>query len=138
MTDAIMTDLTVDYYKALQEGRLTVQLCHSCGAHIMYPRYRCPGCFSSDLGWKEVSGRGHLHTYTVQLVGSPSGYEDDLPYAVGVVVLEEGAQLLGRLWPGPDGTWDHYRCDGEVEFAPGAADEVAKHPAAWFAAVTSA
>jgi uncharacterized protein len=132
MSEPIMTDLTVDYYASLRDGRLTVQLCHACGSHIMYPRYRCPGCFSSDLGWTDVIGKGVLHSFTVLLIGSPSGYEEDLPYAIGVVKLEEGVQLLGRLWPADDGTWDHYRCDGLVEFRSGTPDELAKHPAAWF------
>jgi uncharacterized OB-fold protein len=137
MSEPIMTDLTVDYYAALREGRLTVQLCGSCGSHIMYPRYRCPECFSSDLGWTDVTGKGVLHSFTVLLVGSPSGYEDDLPYAIGVVKLDEGVQLLARLWPADDGGWDHYRCDGPVVFRSAAGDELAKHPAAWFTAGSS-
>lgn len=131
--EPIMIDLTTEYYESLVEGNLTVQKCHDCGTRIMYPRYRCPECFSSNLGWTGVSGRGTLHSYTVLLVGSPSGYEDDLPYAVCVVKLDEGAQLLGRLWPGEDGTWDHYACDDRVVFKSADRAEVAKHPCAWFA-----
>lgn len=130
--EPIMTDLTVDYYEALARGQLVVQECGDCGALIMYPRYRCTECFGSNLGWRQVSGSGILHSFTVQRMGAPSGYEEDLPYALGIVKLDEGPQLLCRLWPDEDGEWDGYVCDGKVAFksAPGA--ELARRPAPWF------
>lgn len=132
-SEPIMTDLTGPYYDALGAGTLKVQLCDDCTTHIMYPRYRCPECFSSNLGWTEVGGRGTLQTFTVLRLGSPSGYEDDLPYAVGVVRLDEGAQLLARLWPDEDASWDAYSCEDPVVFRSADAAEISKHPAAWFA-----
>ena len=131
-TEPIMTDLTVDYYEALAKGQLVVQECGDCGALIMYPRYRCTECFSSNLGWRQVSGAGSLHSFTVQRMGAPSGYEGDLPYANGIVRLDEGPQLLCRLWPGEDGTWDHYRCDDRVTFRSADPVEIARRPAPWF------
>ena len=131
--EPIMSDLTVDYYEALARGQLVVQECGDCGTLIMYPRYRCTECFSSNLGWRQVEGRGVLHSYTVLRLGAPSGYEGDLPYAVGIVKLDEGPQLLGRLWPGDDGTWDSYRCDDRVAFTSATGAELARRPSAWFA-----
>jgi uncharacterized OB-fold protein len=137
-TEPMMTDLSGPYYDALGSGTLQVQLCGDCGTHIMYPRYRCPQCFSSNLGWTEVEGRGTLQTFTVLRMGSPSGYEGDLPYALGVIRLDEGAQLLARLWPDQDGTWDAYACEDRVVFRSADAAEVAKRPAAWFTRDTAA
>ena len=126
--------LTRPFREALTRGELVVQKCNSCAGLIMYPKYRCPSCFHSDLGWQAVSGRGQLLTYTVLRAGAPSAFGAEPPYAIGIVRLEEGPQLAGRLHPGPDGAWDHYRCDGPVVFAPAAPEEVAQRPAAWFAA----
>lgn len=131
-TEPIMTDLTGEYYESLAKGKLSVQQCRDCDTHIMYPRYRCPECFGSNLGWTVVSGAGTLHSFTVLLIGSPSGFEEDLPYAVCVVKLDGGAQLLGRLWPGEDGTWDNYTCDDRVVFKSADGLEIAQHPTAWF------
>lgn len=130
--EPIMTDLTVDYYEALSRGQLVVQECGDCGALIMYPRYRCTECFSSNLGWKQVEGSGILLSFTILRMGAPSGYEEDLPYAVGIVKLDDGPQLLGRLWPAEDGTWDHYVCDGRVRFRSATGVEIARRPAPWF------
>ena len=82
-------------------------------------------------GWPPA-GRGVLHSFTVQRLGAPSGFEADTPYALGVVKLAENVQLLGRLWPDADGGWDSYACDAEVEFHPAAKDEIARRPVAWF------
>lgn len=129
-----MTDLTAPYYAALADWRLVVQRCNDCQALIMYPKYRCPGCGSADLGWATSAGVGTLHSFTVLRLGAPSGYEDDLPYAMGVVKLDEGVQLLGRLHPGADGTWAHYRCDGRVRFRPIDVAQATARPTAWFEA----
>ena len=104
----------------------------------MYPRYRCPNCFGTDLGWVTVSGNGILHSFTVLRIGSPSGYEEALPYAVCVVKLDEGAQLLGRLWPDADGSWDKYTCDDRVVFRAADSAEMTRRPAAWFVAAGDA
>lgn len=126
--------LTGPFGEALAKGDLVVQKCGSCGELIMYPKYRCPSCFGSDLAWHTTNGRAQLLTYTVLRSGAPSAFDVEPPYAIGIVKLEEGPQLTCRLHPGPDGTWDHYRCDEPVVFAPADATEVAERPAAWFAA----
>jgi len=108
--------LTDEYYAALQRGELVIQRCQRCGQNIMYPKYACPFCASSELGWTRSSGSGTLHSFTVQRVGAPTGFEHDLPYALGVVKLDEGVQLLGRLRPDTNGGWDSYRCDMRVQF----------------------
>jgi uncharacterized OB-fold protein len=133
-SEPIMHDLTVDYYASLADGRLTVQQCGDCGQKIMYPRYRCTNCFSSNLDWADDTGEGVLHSFTIQRLGAPTEFGADGPYAVGIVKLDSGPQMLGRLWPNEDGTWDHYTCDDRVVFRSAAADEIAQHPAAWFAA----
>lgn len=124
--------LTGPFNAALSEGRLTVQECNTCGELIMYPKYRCPGCFGSDLGWKDVSGKATLLTYTVLRFGAPSAFDVEVPYGIGIVRLDEGPQLTCRLHANVEGGWDHYRCDAAVEFTPVSAEEIAERPAAWF------
>jgi uncharacterized OB-fold protein len=124
-----MSELTDEYYAALGRGELVIQRCRDCSTNIMYPKYACPSCSGSELDWVLSGGTGTLHSYTVQRVGAPSGFEAELPYAVGVVKLDDGVQLLGRLHPDPDGGWDAYRCDDRVEFHA-APDR--DRPIAWF------
>lgn len=127
--------LTGPFSEALSRGELVVQKCVSCDARIMYPKYRCPVCFGNDLDWAVTNGKGTLLTFTVLRAASPRAFKVEVPYGIGIIRLEEGPQLMGRLRPGPDGTWAHYRCDEAVIFAPAAREEVAQRPAAWFTAV---
>jgi len=127
-----MTDLVDTFRESLERGELLIQSCHECGKPIMYPRHRCPFCQSADLGWRKSSGAGVLHSYTVVRAVPPKGFEDDLPYGLGVVKLDDGAQLLARLRPLDDGTWDGYACDKRVRFDPAPPDEIRRRPAPWF------
>jgi uncharacterized OB-fold protein len=127
-----MEPLTEPFYSALRRGELVLQHCKACDRNIMYPRHRCPYCYSPDLGWAQTQGKGVLHSLAIQRVGAPTGFEDQLPFAVGVVKLDDGVQLLGRLWPDENGSWEHYRCDARVEFRPASTEEAAARPVAWF------
>jgi uncharacterized OB-fold protein len=104
----------------------------------MYPRWRCPFCFSASLSFRESPGRGVLYSKTVQYHTAPSAFADQMPYALGIVKLDEGVQLLGRLVPGEDGGWSAYRLDRPVEFCPVAPQPptdrgpTAGRPCAWF------
>jgi uncharacterized OB-fold protein len=130
-----MSTLVEDFRAGLDRGELLVQHCGDCGRVNMYPKYACPFCQSENLGWQAAAGRGTLLSHTVQRLGSPMGFEDEQPMGLGVVRLEEGVQLLGRLVPGADGTWDAYACDATVEFVgPGDATPEGQptRPVAWF------
>ena len=121
-----------DFRAGLARGELLVQKCNDCGGLNLYPRHACPHCQSLSLGWHRSSGRGVLHSYTVLRTGAPEGFEQDLPYALGVVKLEDGVQLLGRLVADPDGNWNSYRCDEPVEFQGTPPEQPTPRPCAWF------
>jgi uncharacterized protein len=128
-----MNDLVESFRAGLARGELLIQRCNACGGMQMYPRHRCIACQSNDLGYAKAEGKGVLLSYTVIRAVPPRGFESDLPYALGVVRLDEGVQILGRLWPSADSRgWDGYVCDGEVRFTPAQADEIERRPVAWF------
>lgn len=123
MTSAIVQG----FREGLAAGKLLVQRCDACSRLNMYPRYACPYCQSDDLGWQEAAGGATLMSFTVLRAGAPEGFEADLPYALGVVRLDEGVQMLARLVPDADGEWTSYGCDLPLSFVPGRADSYA-----WF------
>jgi uncharacterized OB-fold protein len=127
-----LSGLADAFNDALVEGRLIIQSCNDCGRPNMWPRYRCPFCQSADLGWTEAAGTGTLLSYSVVRAVPPRGFEDQLPYGLGVVRLSEGVQLLARLEGEGDDGWDDYECDAAVRFSPHAAEEVRAQPVAWF------
>lgn len=110
-----------------------IQQCTDCGKPNMWPRYACPHCQSEELGWVKSAGKGTLHSFCVLRQGAPEGFEDDLPYAIGVVKLDEGVQLLVRLQPTGDDDWSAYQCDDRVEFVAVDAADIERRPCARFA-----
>ena len=129
-----MTNLIRDEFRAgLAQGELLIQKCNHCGRLNMYPRHACPFCQSLSLGWHKSVGKGILHSFTVLRAGAPEGFEPDLPYALGVIKLEEGVQLLARLVPERGVEWQNFACDDAVEFRAQSPESVAQRPCAWFA-----
>lgn len=128
------SQIVKDYRAGLVRGELLIQQCQSCRKFNMYPRYACPFCQSENLGWQKASGKGKLLSWTVLRAGGPEGFETETPYALGVVRLEEGVQLLARLVNDSSGDWKDYACDMPVKFAPGTPEQMQARPAAWFTA----
>jgi uncharacterized OB-fold protein len=84
------------FYKFASERKLMAAKCKKCGTMLLPPRPMCTKCFSSDLKWIELRSKGKLVTYTVIHV-SPKQFESLIPYAVGIVELEDGLKLPGMI-----------------------------------------
>jgi uncharacterized protein len=80
-------DDTRPYWEAAHDHRLELQRCAGCGRLQFPPRPRCPGCLSTDLTWTEVSGRGHVYSFTIVYAPVVRGLEP--PYAVAQVELDD-------------------------------------------------
>ena len=124
--------LQATYKKFLQDQVLHVQTCTACSSVHMYPRVRCPSCHSKELEWLRVAGTGKLLTFTIVRATAPSAFQDDVPYGIGIVRLDEGPQLMVRLHPGDAGDFSDYVCDMPVSFQPASSEEIEDRPVAWF------
>jgi 3-oxo-4,17-pregnadiene-20-carboxyl-CoA hydratase alpha subunit len=90
---------TLAWWQAAAEHRLVVQRCNRCDRTRQPPGPLCPSCRSFDLGWKELSGRGTVYTYTVVHRAFVPSLAERLPYVAVVVELEDGggARLVSNL-----------------------------------------
>ena len=98
-----MTDLTAlipddpttrPFWEAALDGRIALQHCNACGAHQLYPRPFCLACESNDLGWVDASGRGAVHSVTVNRLQVLPELEP--PYAIALVELDEGPRVMAH------------------------------------------
>ena len=85
-----------DFLTYLEQGKVMATRCQKCGTAHFPPQMDCPGCLSSEVEWFEVKGKSKLVTYTVANYG-PSGFENEIPYTLGIVEFEDGVRILGRL-----------------------------------------
>ncbi len=91
------TMLSVCFWDAVREGRLLLQQCAECATEVFYPRALCPRCWCQRLTWREVSGLGTLKSYSVvQMPGHP-GWLPAVPYAVGLIALNEGPTMISLV-----------------------------------------
>jgi uncharacterized OB-fold protein len=71
--------------------------CGACGASFAPPQPVCTRCGRDDsLERLALAGEGKLYSYTVVRV-APEGLEAEAPYAIGIVELEGGARVTGRI-----------------------------------------
>lgn len=76
--------------------RLEAAKCSQCG-YIAFPqRLICPECGAAEFEKIYLSGKGKLETYTIIRV-APEGFGDQVPYAIGMIELEEGVRLMGQI-----------------------------------------
>jgi uncharacterized protein len=112
------TPETARYWEAANRGELQIQRCDACARYYFYPRTACPRCGSTDVTWVTASGRGRLHTYLISYRPAP-GFEDEAPYAIAVVELEEGPRMMANI-VGVSNTPEELELDMplEVRFEP--------------------
>lgn len=89
------------FQDGLAADRLELPRCTDCGRLVWYPRARCPHCMSSALDWEALSGRGTVHSYTVNRRGHGE-YADRGPFVIAYVELAEGPRVLAHLAVAPD------------------------------------
>lgn len=79
-----------------QRYRYEAAKCVKCGTVYFPPRLVCRGCQGRDFEKTELAKKGTVETFTVIHV-APSGFEDEAPYAVGVVKLDDDVKLTAQI-----------------------------------------
>ena len=90
------TEETQPYWDACRRQELQIQFCNDCQRYYFYPRPLCRWCLSANTEWRRVSGRGTLHTHVINYRPA-RGFEDETPYVIAIVQLDEGARMMTNL-----------------------------------------
>ena len=75
------------YWTGGEHGELRILRCDACRTWVHPPSPICPSCRGRSLTPEATSGRGRLHTYTVNRQPWYPGL--DPPYVVGIVELDD-------------------------------------------------
>ena len=94
-----ITNLNRPFWEATKRHELMIQRCKSCGEYQWYPRANCIHCGSMDIEWVKVSGKGSVYSYTIiwQVIGNSPLYNLEIPFAVGLIELDEGPRMYARI-----------------------------------------
>lgn len=79
-----------------QRYALVGEVCPHCEAKIFPPRDVCPECSQEAKQPYVFSGKGEVYSYTT-VYDAPAGYEEQAPYTVALVKLNEGPVVTAQL-----------------------------------------
>ena len=79
-----------------QRYALVGETCPHCDAKIFPPRDVCPECGGEAKTAYTFSGKGEVYSFT-RMGNAPSGFEQQSPYTVALIRLEEGPIVTAQL-----------------------------------------
>jgi len=79
-----------------QRYALVGEVCPSCEQRIFPPRDLCPDCGEEARELYQFSGRGEVYSFTT-VYQAPAGFEQEAPYPMAMVRLEEGPLVTAQL-----------------------------------------
>jgi uncharacterized OB-fold protein len=89
-------NVSAPFWAAAAEGKVLFQECPKCGHRQFYPRAMCTACAATPA-WREASGRGTVHTFTIIRQNWAKPFKDELPYVVAMIELDEGVKMMTNL-----------------------------------------
>jgi len=94
--------LSIQYWRIKDRYyRLMGSRCENCDAEFFPPVYKCRKCGSEKVSDKEMPKSGRIVTFT-QLHEPLPGFEEQAPFFLAVVELENGARVLSQIVDSPD------------------------------------
>jgi uncharacterized OB-fold protein len=84
------------FWEAARRNELVVYGCQHCGA--LYSQVTdCITCDSPRMEWIKVSGKGQVFTFCVYRQAFHPAWQEDVPYNVAYVKLDEGPLLITNI-----------------------------------------
>ena len=87
------SSFTSEFWSKLLVGEFVSTQCQECKRLMFPPRQHCPTCWSKDMQWISLSGKGKLYARTT-IHAAPDVFQTQVPYSVGIIDLEEGIRLI--------------------------------------------
>ncbi|MBT6356577.1 MAG: Zn-ribbon domain-containing OB-fold protein [Chloroflexi bacterium] len=79
-----------------QRYALVGEVCDHCDSKVFPPRDICPDCGEEAKTLYSFSGKGEVYSYT-KVFEAPAGFDENAPYTVAMVKLEEGPLVTAQL-----------------------------------------
>lgn len=95
---------TVGFWEGVASDKLRLKHCKACD-HLWHPkRIVCTACGSDDLDWVEAKGTGKIYSFSEVHRAPTPAFAASVPYALGLIQLDEGVHIFTRFFVEPGGT----------------------------------
>jgi uncharacterized OB-fold protein len=93
----LITEDNKVYWEYCKKHELRMQKCLQCGYIRFPPSILCPKCHSMEVEWVKLNGQGRIYSYVVFRMAYHAAYQNDIPYAVAIIQLEEGPRMESNI-----------------------------------------
>ncbi len=91
------TSIPLTWRRIPERYRLLGSVCTTCKTHFFPKRTVCPNCRrKGKLEEVKYKGTGKVFSFT-EVFAAPEGFEDQAPYVLAIIELEEGAKLTAQV-----------------------------------------
>lgn len=90
------TPESAPFWQEARRERLAMPYCASCARWIWFPRSRCDQC-AGQPEWTALAGTGRLASYATERRGTVPRWQQNAPYVIGLVRLDEGVTMLANV-----------------------------------------
>jgi len=88
---------TVGFWQGVSDDELHIKHCAACDKVWHPKRIVCTDCGSTDLGWRQAAGTGEVYSFSEVHRAPTPAFASSVPYALGLVRLDEGVHLFTRF-----------------------------------------
>jgi len=85
------------FWESLKEHQVKVQKCAKCSQLRYIPKEICNRCHSGEWTWAPLKGTGTVYTFTTIRRAPTPAYQEEVPYTIVHVTMDEGIRMIGRL-----------------------------------------
>ena len=85
------------FREGLQEKRLRLMRCDSCGEVRATHSLLCPVCHGRQFSWIDASGKGEVYSYVVFQKAFHENVKQCIPYVVAQIKLQEGPFYIANI-----------------------------------------
>jgi len=102
----VPNDFNKPFWDAVNERKLKVQKCTTCGRLGYPPRRTCDKCGGTTFEWHQVQGKGHVDVGFTIRDSRIKGFREMQPINFAIITLDEdpGLNFLSNLPGTPAGT----------------------------------
>ena len=93
----VITTLNAPFWEAAERGELLLPWCETTRQYYWPPGPRSPFDIHTRIAWRPARTGGRLTDAVIYRRGFMKSFEPVMPYAIGLVELDDGPRLLVHL-----------------------------------------